>query len=58
MAKPTNDARVSRGPFEDSAFDRFDVRVLLPERPDIDPLRHPSGWFDAGGADLPDPVAL
>jgi hypothetical protein len=45
------------GPFESPAFDRFDVRVLLPESGDIDPLRHPSAaWQDAcNNADLPEP---
>jgi hypothetical protein len=53
--QPTNVARVNRGPFEDHA-DRLDLRVLLSEHPqESDPLRHPSAWFDAGGAALPDP---
>jgi hypothetical protein len=58
MLKPTNDARLSRGPFETHS-DRLDLRALLSEYPqEPEPLRHPSAWLGGGDADLPDPVAL
>jgi hypothetical protein len=56
VKQPTNDAGVGSGSFEGSAFDRVDIRVLLPERPDVDPMRHPSAWLSGGDADLPDPL--
>ena len=57
--KPTNDLHLSGGSVFETHSDRLDLRVLLSERSEAaEPLRHPSAWFDAGGADLPNPLVL